>query len=123
MAQSAPARPKIPQKSHNRRVPGPSGLPGRKPATPHAAGSWPRSRRAATRGGGNPVIELEYRITVYPARDGHDQWRAVWYENAKRRQCEAVSGESRRHALATFAAAPLFGASARLASRDGVSRW
>src|ERR1700750_958979 len=92
MAQSARARPKTPQKSHNRRVPGPSGLPGRKPATPHAAGSWPRSRRAATRGGGNPVIELEYRITVYPARDGHDQWRAVWYENAKRRQCEAVSG-------------------------------
>ena len=32
--------------------------------------------RAATRGGGE-VIELEYGITVYPARDEHGRWRAV----------------------------------------------
>ena len=39
------------------------------------------------------MIELEYGITVYPAREGGDRWRAVWYENGKRRQCEAVSEE------------------------------
>ena len=39
------------------------------------------------------MIELEYGITVYPAREGQDRWRAVWYENGSRRQCEAVSGE------------------------------
>ena len=49
--------------------------------------------RPAARGGGNPVIELEHGITVYPAREGQDRWRAVWHENGKRRQCEAVSEE------------------------------
>jgi hypothetical protein len=49
--------------------------------------------RPATRGDGNPVIELEYGITVYPAREGQDRWRAVWHENGNRRQCEAVSQE------------------------------
>jgi hypothetical protein len=39
------------------------------------------------------VIELEYGITVYPAREGQDRWRAVWHENGKRRQCEAISEE------------------------------
>jgi hypothetical protein len=47
---------------------------------------------AATRGGG-PVIELECRITVYPAREEQGRWRAVWYENGERRQCEAASEE------------------------------
>jgi hypothetical protein len=41
--------------------------------------------RAATRGGGE-VIELEYGITVYPAREEKGRWRAVWYENGGRRQ-------------------------------------
>ncbi len=49
--------------------------------------------RPASRGDGNPVIELEHGITVYPAREGQDRWRAVWYEDGRRRQCEAVSGE------------------------------
>jgi hypothetical protein len=48
--------------------------------------------RAATRGGG-PVIELEYGITVYPAREEQGRWRAVWYENGERQQCEAASAE------------------------------
>jgi hypothetical protein len=39
------------------------------------------------------VIELEYGITVYPAREGQDRWRAVWHENGKRRQCEAIFEE------------------------------
>ena len=37
------------------------------------------------------MIELEYGFTVYPAREGRDRWRAVWYENGERGQCEAVS--------------------------------
>jgi hypothetical protein len=37
------------------------------------------------------VIELGCGITVYPAREGQGRWRAVWYENAKRRQCEGTT--------------------------------
>ena len=48
--------------------------------------------RAATRGGGE-VIELEYGITVYPAREEPGRWRAVWYEEGKRQQCEVASEE------------------------------
>ena len=64
--------------------------PHKKPTTGPGRG---RPARPATRGDGNPVIELECGITVYPARKGQDRWRAVWYENGQRRQCEAVSGE------------------------------
>jgi integrase len=38
---------------------------------------------------GRPVIELEYGITVYPARYKGDRWRAVWYEDGRRQQCES----------------------------------
>jgi hypothetical protein len=48
--------------------------------------------RAATRGGGQ-VIELEYGITVYPARSEGGRWRAVWHEAGKREQCEAATKE------------------------------
>jgi hypothetical protein len=48
--------------------------------------------RAATRGGGE-VIELEYGVAVYPAREEHGRWRAVWYEDGERQQCEAGSEE------------------------------
>ena len=44
--------------------------------------------RAATRGGGE-VVELGYGITVYPDREEKGRWRAVWYEDGKRQQCEA----------------------------------
>ena len=30
-------------------------------------------------------------MTVYPGREPGDRWRAVWYENGRRRQCEAAS--------------------------------
>ena len=40
---------------------------------------------------GRVVIELEWGVTVYPARALGDRWRAVWYENGQRRQCQAVS--------------------------------
>lgn len=37
------------------------------------------------------VIELEYGGTVYPARGKGGRWRAVWYEDGERQQCEASS--------------------------------
>ena len=49
--------------------------------------------RPATRGDGHQVIELECGITVYPAREVQDRWRAVWYENGKRRHCEWTTEE------------------------------
>jgi len=48
--------------------------------------------RAATRGGGE-VIELECGITVYPSRAVGGRWRAVWYEDGRREQCEAATEE------------------------------
>jgi integrase len=39
------------------------------------------------------VVELECGITVYPARGEGDRWRAVWYENGERRQCESRKEE------------------------------
>ena len=95
MAQSAPAVFKIPTKSPQ---------PARRGAARPSAGREKVSRtargrafasgtgRAATRGGGE-VIELEYGITVYPAREEHGRWRAVWYEEGGRQQCEAASEE------------------------------
>ena len=38
-----------------------------------------------------PVIELEHGITVYPARFEGGRWRAAWYEDGERWQCESVS--------------------------------
>ena len=37
------------------------------------------------------VIETAEGITVYPARWDGDRWRAVWYEDGRRRQCQAAS--------------------------------
>jgi len=42
---------------------------------------------------GRLVVEVDGGITVYPARFTGDRWRAVWYENGERLQCEAVSEE------------------------------
>jgi len=39
---------------------------------------------------GRTVIELDYGITVYPARFTGDRWRAIWYEDGQRQQCESV---------------------------------
>jgi integrase len=39
------------------------------------------------------VIELECGITVYPARKQQGRWRAVWYENGERQQCQAMTQE------------------------------
>jgi integrase len=48
---------------------------------------------------GRVVIELECGVTVYPAREEGDRWRAVWYENGQRRQCEAVTEDRLAAAL------------------------
>ncbi len=42
---------------------------------------------------GRPVIELDFGITVYPARFEGDRWRAVWYEDGERQQCQSVREE------------------------------
>jgi hypothetical protein len=39
------------------------------------------------------VIETAEGITVYPGRWDGDRWRAAWYEDGRRRQCQAVSEE------------------------------
>ena len=85
MTQAAPAAFKIPTTAAQRRCPPCRVAQGRTP------GARPRPRerdgRAATRGGGE-VIELEYGIAVYPAREDRGRWRAVWHENGQRQQCE-----------------------------------
>ena len=37
------------------------------------------------------AIELEHGITVYPARTAGGRWRAFWYEDGERRQCEGAT--------------------------------
>jgi hypothetical protein len=37
------------------------------------------------------VVEVAGGVTVYPAREEGDRWRAVWYEGGRRRQCESVT--------------------------------
>jgi integrase len=94
MAQEAPARTKIPTKS-----PQPARGKAARPVARAKVGRTARCRvlvtgtgRAATRGGGE-VLELECGISVYPAREEQGRWRAVWYENGERQQCEAASEE------------------------------
>jgi integrase len=41
--------------------------------------------------GGRTVIETPEGITVYAARREGDRWRAVWYEDGERRQCQAAT--------------------------------
>jgi hypothetical protein len=103
MTTSRPALTKIPTK-----IPQPA-----RAGTPAgSAGGRPRSRstaqpgallrgdaRAASRGDGRLVLELEWGITVYPAREEGDRWRAVWQENGQRRQCEAASETRLAHKL------------------------
>ena len=89
MAQLAPSRPKIPTKSPQpargkaaRRAPAATGRAARGHDFVSGTG------RPAARGEGRPVIELECGVTVYPAREEGGRWRAVWYENGQRRQCQ-----------------------------------
>jgi hypothetical protein len=93
MAQAAPGRTKIPTETPQLLHSGPARRVGRPKTGNRTALSWviaSGTGRATTRGSGE-VIELECGITVYPAREEHGRWRAVWYENGERRQCEAAS--------------------------------
>jgi hypothetical protein len=89
MAHAAPVRTKIPTNSPQPARVRPARLKARRPARSRVLAGG--AGRPATRGNGNPVIELECGVTVYPAREDQGRWRAVWYENDKRRQCEAVT--------------------------------
>jgi len=40
---------------------------------------------------GRRVIETPEGVTVYAARREGDRWRAVWYEDGERRQCQAAT--------------------------------
>jgi hypothetical protein len=95
MAQPAPAVVKIPTKSPQRARGKPGRAAGRAWAGRLSSGRVLANGtgRAPTRGGGE-VIELEYGITVYPARDEHGRWRAVWHEDGARQQCEAATEQS-----------------------------
>jgi hypothetical protein len=93
MAQSAPVRAKIPTKTPQPPRGGVS-RPAATGARPGRAGRqlFPAGTgRAATRGDGRVVVEVEGGITVYPARGEGERWRAVWYEGGRRRQAEAVA--------------------------------
>jgi integrase len=90
MAQRAPVRTKIPTSSPQLAAAG-SFKPARgrawRPArSPVLAGG---TGRATTRSDDRVVVELECGVTVYPAREEGGRWRAVWYEDGRRRQCEA----------------------------------
>lgn len=83
---------KIPTKIPQSRRPGrpaPSRGKGRR-AGPGTTGLRGEAR-TGTRGAGRVVVEMAAGITVYPAREEGDRWRAVWNENGRRRQCEAAS--------------------------------
>jgi integrase len=97
MVLEAPSQSKIPTK-----IPQPARAGANRPTSP--AGGAPRSRRAAQPGvqlrgnaraanrrDGRVVVEVEGGVTVYPAREQGGRWRAVWYEDGVRRQCEAAS--------------------------------
>lgn len=88
MAQTAPPQPEIPTKS-----PQPARARVRAGRTARGRALASGTGRAAMRGEGRVVVELECGITVYPARGEGDRWRAVWYENGERRQCESRKEE------------------------------
>jgi len=87
--------PKIPTESPQPAAAGPR-RGGRSAAGPGRPG---RGRPAGaviggvTRAGpqGRRVIETPEGVTVYAARRDGDRWRAVWYEDGGRRQCQAAS--------------------------------
>jgi hypothetical protein len=95
MATSRPALTKIPTKiPQPARAEAPAGSAGGRPRSPSTGQPGALLRgdaRAATRGDGRLVLELEWGITVYPAQEEGDRWRAVWQENGRRRQCEGAS--------------------------------
>jgi integrase len=93
MASTAASRTKIPTK--NPQLQGVGALrPGRAGGRPRAergAAKVSGDARTATHGDGRVVVEVGCGVVVYPPREVGERWRAVWYENGRRRQCESVS--------------------------------
>ena len=83
MTQAAPARTKIPTKTpqllHSAAA-RPAGRPKKGSHTARSRVIASGTGRATTRGSRGS-----------PARGDGGRWRAVWYENGERRQCEAAS--------------------------------
>ncbi len=102
MTRSGSVRAKIPTESPQPFHKGAARAAGRPKAASSPALLAGGTGRAATRGGGE-VIELEYGITVYPARSEGGRWRAVWHEDGERRQCEAATEEKLAPKLAKVA--------------------
>jgi hypothetical protein len=95
MTHGAPVRTKIPTK-----IPQPTQAgavarpcPAEGPPLGTQPGPHERNRTPGHPRRRQPGNRAEDGITVCPAREGQDRWRAVWHENGKRRQCEAVSQE------------------------------
>ena len=94
MAQTALSRSKITTKNPQLARGGPAN---RTPATARRRRPAQRAAivtgdvREGTRGEGRVVVEVAGGITVYPARGAGDRWRAVWYENGRRRQCQSAT--------------------------------
>jgi hypothetical protein len=96
MAPTALSRSKKPTKSPQLSlVRGEQAGPGRSLTrrAPRASSPVAGDVREGTRGQGRVVVEVDGGITVYPARQAGERWRAVWYENGQRRQCQAASEE------------------------------
>ena len=93
MASTAVSRTKIPTKNPQLQRVG-AVWPARSGGRSRAGQSAERvsgDTRTTTRGDDRVVMEVGGGVTVYPAREPGDRWRAVWYENGRRRQCEAVT--------------------------------
>jgi integrase len=94
MAQAALSRSKIPTKNPQLTLvrEGKAGPDrSRAPRAPRTPSLFAGGIREGTRGQDRVVVEVAGGVTVYPARCAGDRWRAVWYENGRRRQCESVS--------------------------------
>ena len=76
--------------------------------------------RRGTRGEDRVVVEVEGGVTVYPARHPGDRWRAVWYENGRRRQCQAASEDGLAARLEKITFVP--DANARAQERTRITR-
>jgi len=94
MARAALSHPKITTKNPQQALAGAGRAAPARERARRAAGGSARvngDAREATRGDGRVVVEVVGGITVYPARGAGDRWRATWYENGQRRQCQAVT--------------------------------
>src|SRR6266702_4393845 len=94
MAQTALSHPKIPTKNPQLALARAGGVAPAKARTRRAAGGvafFSGDRREGSRGEGRVVVEVAGGVTVCPARFAGDRWRAVWYEDGQRRQCQVAT--------------------------------